>query len=114
MGNYDDFTRAERAALALFFNECQKVINWKEYGPAEWYLMFDPTVVGDNARPVILKAKVQERKTIRMMVKLGMLVPEIEDDKEYKVQRALGIVTGRIYYMPEKIRKELKDEAIDL
>ncbi len=49
-----------------------------------------------------------------MMVKTGLLVPEIETDKEYKVQRALGSVIGRIYYMPKEIREELKDEVIDV
>lgn len=113
MSNYD-FNHTERAFISLFLNECQKVVYWKEYGSTEWYTMFDPTVVGDPAKPIILKVKPVERKIIRMMVKAGMLVPEIEDDKEYKVQRALGCVIGRIYYMPKEIREELKNEMIDI
>jgi len=113
MSNYD-FTGTERKFISMFLNVCQKVVNWKEYGPTEWYTMFDPSVVGDSILPIILKTKPAERRIIRMMVKLELLLPEIEDDKEYAVQRALGCVIGRIYYMPKEIREELKDEAIDI
>lgn len=114
MSNYDFITRTERKFISTFLNECQKVVYWKEYGVTEWYTMFDPSVVGDLIKPSILKTNPSERKIIRMMVKFEMLVPEIEDDKEYKVQRALGCVIGRIYYMPKEIREELKNEAIDI
>lgn len=77
-----------------------KIVYWKEYGSNEWYIM----------DPKTRKATFLERKIIRMMIKLGLLVPEIEDDKEYKIQRALGCVIGRIYYMPKEIREELKND----
>ena len=87
-----------------------KIVYWKEYGANEWYIM-DPKTYPNIT---ILKATFLERKIIRMMLKLELLVPEIEDDKEYSVQRALGCVIGRIYYMPEEIREELKDVAIGI
>lgn len=113
MSTYN-FTKEECKFIRAFLNVCQKVVNWKEYGPIEWYTMFDSTVSNGyvNNRPIILKVKAGERKIIKMMIKLGLLVPEIEDDKEYKVQRALGCVIGRIYYMPEEIREELKNDGI--
>lgn len=110
MDDYN-FTKTERKFIELFFNKCQKIIAWTEYGPAEWYTMFDHAVVGDPGNPIILKVSFAERKIIRMLIKLSLLIPEIEDDKEYKVQRALGCVKGRIYYMPEEVREKLKDKT---
>jgi len=109
-----NFTKEECKFIDQFLNGCQKVVNWKEYGPTEWYTIFDSTVSNNyvNNKPIILKVrKAGDRKIIKMMIKLGLFVPEIEDDKEYKVQRALGCVIGRIYYMPEEIREELKNDG---
>ncbi|MCK4500250.1 hypothetical protein KAU11_07120 [Candidatus Babeliales bacterium] len=108
MSSYN-FTTVESEFIRQFFNVCMKVVHWKEYGPTEWYVMFVPTVVGNSSNPIMVKTKLEERKIIKMMLKLELLVPEIENDKEYEVQRALGCVIGRIYYMSEEIREELKD-----
>ncbi|KKM91815.1 hypothetical protein LCGC14_1224630 [marine sediment metagenome] len=107
MSNYN-FNYTECTFVKRFLDSQVKAIYWKEYGANEWYIM-DPEIL-----PSPLKATFLERKIIRMMVKLGLLLPEIEDDKEYAVQRALGCVIGRIYYMPKEIREEFKDEAIDI
>ncbi len=39
MSNYD-FTIPERQFINQFLNGFQKVVNWKEYGPAEWYSIY--------------------------------------------------------------------------
>lgn len=113
--NYN-FTASEKMAIKfLLQSPHRKVIYWKEYGAAEWYTIADRTVGGrPTATPVIFKIGPKIRAGVRLLVKLGILIPEIEDDKEYKVQRALGLVIGRIYYMPDEIRKKLENLALDL
>lgn len=113
--NYN-FTASDKMAIRfLLQSPHQKVIYWKEYGSAEWYTISNQTVFGHPTEsPVMLKMGSKMRTGVRLLVKLGLLIPEIEDDKEYKVQRALGLVIGRIYYMPDEIRKKLKDLAMDL
>jgi len=114
--NVDDFTYTERKFIKHFIiNDSFKLIFWKEYGNTEWYTVIDRLpYIGDKIDPITQKTTPIERKTIKMMLKYELILPEIEDDKEYKVQRALGLVIGRIYYMPEKIREALKDEMIDI
>ena len=115
MSNYD-FTYAERKFIKRFIiNDSFKLIHWKEYGSTEWYTRITRLpYIGDEIDPNITKTTAAERRVIRMMLKFGLILPEIESDKEYSAQRALGLVIGRIYYMPEKIQEELKNEAIDL
>ena len=116
--NIDNYNFAASDKMAIKFllqSPHQKVVYWKEYGSAEWYTIADRTVGGhQTVKPVMLKMGLKMRSGVRLLVKLGLLIPEIEDDKEYKVQRALGVVIGRIYYMPDEIRKKLKDLAMDL
>ena len=110
MSKYN-FTDAEGKFIGQFFiwHKPCKIVHWKEHGSTEWYYLFP-------YKPISLPSKTQAsaRKIIKMMIKLELLVPEIESDKEYVVQRALGCVIGRIYYMPEEICEELKNELIDL
>ncbi|KKL57767.1 hypothetical protein LCGC14_2232130 [marine sediment metagenome] len=112
MSNYT-FTVLEGRFISQFLNEFQKVVNWKEYGPAEWYSVYE-SPFKSTCEPKMIKIQGSQLKILRMMIKTGLFVPEIETDKEYKVQRALGNVIGRIYYMPKEIREELKDEIIDV
>ncbi len=91
-----------------FLNPNFKVVYWKEYGVTEWH------TIDIQRSPKILKMTFNERKIIQMMLKLELLLPEIENDEEYSVQRALGCVIGRIYYMPKKMLEELKDVIIDI
>lgn len=109
MSHYN-FTDAEYSFISQFLNECFQIICWKEYGPTAWCTMFDTTIAGDLSMnpPIIIKMKVVERKIVRTMIKSGLLIPEIENDKEYKVQYALGCTPGRIYYMPKEIREDIK------
>ena len=107
MSNYN-FNYTECKFVKKFLDDQVKAVHWKEYGSTEWYII-DPSICTTT-----LKATFLERKIINLMLKLELLVPEIEDDKEYKVQRALGCVIGRIYYIPKKIREELKNEMIDV
>ena len=102
MGDYN-FDYNDKKFIITFLNVDQKVIHWKEYGASEWYMFHE-------SRP--MSVNFFEKAIIRKMVELELLIPEIEDDKEYKVQRALGCVPGRIYYMPEEIREELKNGSI--
>lgn len=113
--NYN-FTAPEKMAISFFLQlPHQKAVYWKEYGSTEWYTIADRTQAGRPVeKSVISKMWPKMIKGVRLLVKLGLLIPEIEDDKEYKVQRALGVVIGRIYYMPDEIRKKLKDLALDL
>ena len=116
MSKYN-FTEEERKFIGpfLIWHKPCKLVYWKEYGPTEWYYIFVDQQLGrDSAQLPYTKVPFKIQKIIKMMVKIGLLVPEIEGDKEYKVQRALGCVIGRIYYMPEEIREELKNEPIDL
>lgn len=114
MSTYN-FTEEERKFIGQFFiwHAPCKIVYWKEYGPTEWYYMFVFQQFGRGS-PQLSRTKVpfKIQKIIKMMLKLELLVPEIEDDKEYKVQRALGCVIGRIYYMPEEICEELKNAGI--
>ena len=103
-----NFNYKECKFIARFLDSQVKIVHWKEYGTTEWYII-DP-----NTRPSTLKTTFLERKIISLALKLGLFIPEIEDDKEYKVQRALGCVIGRIYFMPKEIREELKNEMIDI
>lgn len=113
MSNYD-FNVPERKFISQFLlNEGVKVVNWKEYGPAEWYMM-TPRPWKVTAAPKMVKVQGLNLKILRQLVKNELLVPEIEDDKEYRVQCALGCVIGRIYAMPEEIREELENEMIDI
>lgn len=106
-----EFTKAEKGIIKTFLiNNHLKVIYWKEYGINEWYWM----LAQDILKPVITKSNTQERKAIKTLAKFKILIPEIDDDKEYKVQRSLGLVQGRVYYMPEEMREKLKDLAMDL
>lgn len=114
MSKYN-FTDAESKFIGQFFiwhRPC-KLVYWKEYGPTEWYFMFADRQQFGRGSVQLPRTKVPSKtqKIIKMMLKLGLLVPEIEDDKEYKVQRALGCVIGRIYYMPEEIREEFINDA---
>ena len=114
MSNYN-FTEEEREFIEQFFiwHEPCKIVNWKEFGPTEWYYIFVGQQFGRNSAQLPrTKVPFKIQKIIKMMIKIGLLVPEIEDDKEYKVQYALGCVIGRIYYMPEEIREELKNGGI--
>ena len=120
--NYN-FTASDKMAIRFFLQAPhQKAVYWKEYGAAEWYTINECTVnnvaltFGGRliGKPLISKMDSKMRAGVWLLVKLGLLIPEIEDDKEYKVQRALGLVIGRIYYMPDEIRKKLKDLAMDL
>ena len=113
--NYN-YTASEKMTIQFFLREPhQKAVYWKEYGSTEWYTIADHTAGGrPTENPVIFKIGPRMRQGVRSLVKLGLLIPEIEDDKEYKVQRALGVVIGRIYYIPDEIRKKLKDLALDL
>jgi len=92
----------------------QKIVHWKEYGTTEWWIMFETLLTGRQVQVPRSKVSLTERKIILMLIQLGLLVPEIEDDKEYNVQRALGLVIGRIYYMPEEVREELKAEVMGI
>ena len=108
MSDYN-FDYADKKFIIKFLNaDDLKLMHWKEYGASEWYMFYEN-------HPTSKSANYYQKRIIRKMVKLELLIPEIEDDKEYKVQRALGCVQGRVYYMPEKIREELQnDESIYL
>jgi len=112
--NYN-FTASDKMAIKfLLQSPHRKVVYWKEYGSTEWYTIGDRTISGRPLQVVTSKMGSKMRTGVRLLVKLGLLIPEIEDDKEYKVQRALGLAIGRIYYMPDEIRKKLKGLAMDL
>ncbi len=108
MSDYN-FDYEDKQFITKFFDVALKLMYWKEYGASEWYMFYEnhPT-----SKSVMTSVNYYQKRTIRKMVELELLMPEIEDDKEYKVQRALGCVQGRVYYMPEEIREELKDGAI--
>lgn len=102
MSNYN-FTEVERKFIARFVNDSLKLVYWGEYGKNEWYTSI-----------TCKKVTFIERRIIKMLLKLELLLPEIVNIDEYKVQRALGLVTGRIYYMPEEIKEKLKDVVIGI
>jgi len=104
MSDYN-FDYYDKAFITRFFDGRQKVIHWEEYGASEWYMVH-------KNRPGMTATNYYQKRIIRKIVELELLIPEIEDDKEYKVQRALGCVQGRVYYMPEKIREELLNQLI--
>lgn len=113
MSNYD-FNVPERKFICQFLDGFTKVVNWKEYGPAEWYTLVRYPWLKASAEPKMVKVQGLNLKILRQMVKNGLLVPEIETDKEYRIQRAIGSVIGRIYAMPKEIRAELENEALDI
>ena len=100
--NSDTFNYTECKFVRQFLLPDFKAVYWGEYGSTEWHTM------NSQRSPKIMKMTYAERAIIKMMLKLELLIPEIDDDKEYTVQRALGLTMGRIYYMPEEIRKEIK------
>lgn len=114
MSKYN-FTNTERDFIDKFFicHAPCKLVHWKEYGDTEWYYVFAGQQFGYYSTQ-LSRTKVPSKiqKIIKILLKLELLVPEIENDKEYEVQRALGCVIGRIYYMPEEIQEELKNDGI--
>ena len=103
------FTRPESGFLGTFFiwhDPPVKIVCLKEYGPKEWYYQWP------HNKSKLSKIPFNVQKIVKMLIKSDWLIPEIDNDKEYTVQRALGLVAGRIYYMPEEVRKEIKEVLI--
>ena len=82
--------------------------HWQQYGD-HWQMGESKNVKHVNRKPYCIFEAILSSSVYGIMnlVKLGILVPEIENDIEYRTQVALGLVEARIYYMSDDARKML-------